>query len=103
MEENTSNHIPQKPGSILNTPIVIGEPRKKGPWWRESMMLFAQVSAWTLVPLFIGLIAGKWFKQQFKSDFWMYVSIGAAFIISMIGVVRSTMSQFKQIMKDDGK
>ncbi len=76
------------------------EPKKKGPWWRESMMLFAQVSAWTLFPLFIGLVAAKWFTTQYHSELWTYISIAAAFVVSMIGVVRSTMAQFKKIIRD---
>lgn len=85
---------------ILNKPVINIEPRKKGPWWRESMMLFAQVSAWTLVPLFVGLVAARWFTTQYHSELWTYISIAAAFVVSMIGVVRSTMNQFKKIIRD---
>lgn len=67
-------------------------------WWQPAVTMFLKLSAWIAVPIIIGLFIGKWLDSRFNSSPWLFLlSIGAAFLISIIGLVKNTMAELKRI------
>ena len=63
-------------------------------------MVFAKLSAWIGVPIVLALYLGKWLDRKFSSEpKFLLLAVGAAFFISMIGLVKETVSEYKKIDK----
>jgi F0F1-type ATP synthase assembly protein I len=75
------------------------------PWWQPALLLFGRLSAWIVAPVLIGAFLGKWLDKQFGTDPWIFMAAtGFAFIISMFGLVKSTIEEYKKIEgKSDSK
>lgn len=69
-------------------------------WWVPAVAVFARLSGWLLAPLIIGVTLGKWLDRKYDTAPWLFlVTIGIAFIVSMYGLVKNTMEEFKKIEK----
>lgn len=72
--------------------------KPKQPWLQPALAMFARLSGWILAPLIIGLIIGKWLDRRYGTAPWLFLSATlAAFIISMIGLVKNAAEEFKKI------
>jgi F0F1-type ATP synthase assembly protein I len=70
-------------------------------WWQPALIIFAQMSGWIVVPVLIGTLAGNYLDNKYNTDPWALISIvGVSFIISMVGIVRTALSEYKKIEKD---
>jgi F0F1-type ATP synthase assembly protein I len=68
------------------------------PWWRSALFMFARLSGWIAIPVIIGALFGKWLDRKYDTEPWLFLaSVGVAFLVSMIGLVKNTMSEFKKI------
>lgn len=68
-------------------------------WWMPPVAMFARLSAWIAFPVLLGIYVGKKLDQKYNSDPWLFLaSVGAAFIVSMVGLVINTNKEFKKIM-----
>src|SRR3989338_4206553 len=67
-------------------------------WWQPAIIMFLKLSAWIAVPVIIALYVGKWLDEKYRTDPWLFLAcIGAAFLISMFGLVKSTLAEYKKI------
>ncbi len=77
---------------------------KDGPWWRPGLLLFAELSGWIVVPVLIAVYLGRWLDQRYDSEPWLYLtSVGLAFIISIVGIVRGATKAIQQMEKENQK
>ncbi len=65
-------------------------------------MMFLKLSVWITAPVIIAMYLGKWLDEKYQTEPWLFLSsIGIAFIISMIGLIRSTSRELKKFVKPD--
>jgi F0F1-type ATP synthase assembly protein I len=71
---------------------------KKTAWWQPAITMFLKLSVWVAVPVILALYLGQWLDQKYHTKPWLFLGcIGLAFIISMIGLIRSTLAEYKNI------
>jgi len=69
-------------------------------WWQPAVAVFARLSGWLLAPLIIGVTLGKWLDRKYDTTPWLFLAtIGVAFIVSMFGLIKNAMEEFKKIEK----
>lgn len=69
-------------------------------YWVEPLKMFSRLSAWIVFPVLFGALLGKWLDQKYNSSpRWFLIIIGLSFIISMIGLVKNTLEEYKKIEK----
>lgn len=74
----------------------------KSPWWQPSIILFTRMSGWIAGPIIIAIFVGKYLDQKYNTEPWLFLlSVGVAFLISMVGIVRDAMKAMKEIDKKD--
>lgn len=79
------------------------QPKKtnEGPWWQPAILVFVKLSAWIAAPVIIGLFVGKWLDSKFGTEPWLFLAAtGSAFLVSMFGIVKNTITEFKKIEKE---
>lgn len=70
-------------------------------WWQPAIAMFLKLSVWIAVPVIIALYLGKWLDNRYETDPWLFLTcIGLAFIVSMVGLIRSTLTEYKKIERD---
>ncbi len=68
------------------------------------MMIFLKFSGWIVFPVLAGLFIGKWLDKKYDSEPWLFLcSMAAAFGISIFGLIKSVLSEYKEIEKDNEK
>lgn len=73
---------------------------KQEIWWWPAIAMFARLSGWVALPVLIGTLAGRWLDRKYSTEPWlMIVSIGISFVVSIIGLIRETMKEYKNIEK----
>jgi F0F1-type ATP synthase assembly protein I len=46
-------------------------------------------------------MVGRWLDQKYNTEPWLFLtSVGVCFIISMFGLIRSALKEFKNIEKE---
>ena len=94
--ENIS-HPRTAPPLIFNYMSEGNKPNQEA-WWQPALIMFARLSAWIAAPIIIALYLGKWLDRKFSSAPWLFLlCVGAAFLISMVGLVRNTLAEYKKI------
>jgi len=72
-------------------------------WWQPAIQLFAQVSAWIVLPIVVALFVGRWLDERFeKEPLFLIGCVAVAFVVTVIGLVRETMRAAKK-MEDEVK
>jgi F0F1-type ATP synthase assembly protein I len=67
-------------------------------WWQPAMIMFLKLSVWIAGPVIIALYLGKWLDKKFSTEPWLFLlSMGAAFLISMIGLIKNTLAEYRKI------
>lgn len=75
--------------------------KQEKAWWQPGLMIFARSLSWLAGPVIISVFLGKWLDTKFGTDPWLLViSVGIAFIVSMVGIIGESTKQFKEIEKD---
>ncbi len=73
----------------------------KTPWWIPGLTLFAKLSGWIAGPVILAVIVGKWLDKKYNTAPWLFlVSVGVAFIISIVGIIHDTLKEMKRIDKE---
>ncbi|OIP81755.1 MAG: hypothetical protein AUK20_00155 [Parcubacteria group bacterium CG2_30_45_37] len=71
---------------------------KKQAWWQPAILMFFRLSVWIAVPIIIALFVGKWLDKKYQSEPWLFLlSIGLAFIVSLSGLIKNTIAEYKKI------
>ncbi len=77
--------------------------KKQTAWWQPAVSMFLKLSVWIAAPVVIGLFIGNWLDSKYHTAPWLFLlSIGIAFIISIIGLVKNTVTELKKI-EEQGK
>jgi F0F1-type ATP synthase assembly protein I len=59
-------------------------------------------TAWIVGPVLVGVMVGNWLDQKYNTEPWLFLtSVGVCFIISMFGLIRSALAEFKNIEKEN--
>ncbi|MFH1583038.1 MAG: AtpZ/AtpI family protein [Candidatus Falkowbacteria bacterium] len=75
-----------------------GDEQNQAAWWHPAVMMFAKLSGWIAAPVIIALYLGKWLDKRYDSAPWLLLGcIGVAFFVSMIGLVKETVREYKKI------
>ncbi|MCX6795270.1 MAG: AtpZ/AtpI family protein [Candidatus Falkowbacteria bacterium] len=72
--------------------------KKPNQAWSIAARTMGVASAWIVGPVLIGLLIGKWLDQKYSTGpLLMVISLAACFLISMFGIVRGALKEFKKI------
>jgi F0F1-type ATP synthase assembly protein I len=75
---------------------------KRAPWWQPGLVLFTRLSGWIAVPVILGVVVGKWLDRKYGTEPWLFlVTVGAAFFLSMFGIVKDALKEMKKIEKEE--
>lgn len=67
-------------------------------WWQPALAMFIKLSGWIGLPIIIALFLGKWLDKKYNSAPWLLLTcIGLAFILSMVGLIKETVREYKKI------
>ena len=77
------------------------EKKENNAWWQPALAIFFRLSAWITIPVLLGAFVGKWLDRKYDSEPWLFLaSVGFAFLISMFGLVKNAVIEFKKIEKE---
>lgn len=69
-------------------------------YWVEPLKMFGRLSAWIAFPVLFGALVGKWLDRKYDSSpRWFLIVIGLSFVISMFGLIKNTLEEYKKIEK----
>ncbi len=72
--------------------------RGQAAWWQPAIMMSAKLSAWVAGPIIIALYLGKWLDKKYDSaPKLLLLCVGLAFITSMVGLIKNTITEAKKI------
>lgn len=76
----------------------------KEAWWQKGVEVFLRLSAWIAAPVIVGAVLGKWLDKKFSTEPWLFlITVGLMFFVSMFGLIRETMKEFKLVSKEENK
>jgi F0F1-type ATP synthase assembly protein I len=71
---------------------------KGGPWWKDGVQVFTQVSVWIVVPILLALFAGKSLDAHYGTKPKIFLLLaGLGFIFSCYGIIRVIKKYLKEI------
>ena len=74
---------------------------KPSAWWQPAVLMFVRMSVWIVAPVLLGTLLGSWLDKRFGTEPWLFVStVGLAFFISMFGLVKNVIIEYKKIEKE---
>lgn len=66
------------------------------------MILFTKLSGWIGSPVILAVIVGKYLDKKFNTEPWLFLlSVGIAFVFSMIGLVYYGLREMKKIEEEE--
>ncbi len=69
-------------------------------YWVEPLKMFFRLSAWIVFPVLLGVLLGKWLDNRYNSSpKWFLIVVGLSFVISMAGLVKDALKEYKNIEK----
>lgn len=72
------------------------------PWWQPAVLMFARLSGWIAGPVIVAIFLGKWLDKKYSTEPWLFLlSVGIAFAVSMVGIVRDTKKEMGKIEKEN--
>ena len=79
----------------------------RGPWWKDGVQIFTQVSVWIIVPILLALFVGKKLDAHFGTKPVIFLVLaGVGFLFSCFGIVRvinKYMKEMKNLSDKDQK
>ncbi len=72
------------------------------PFWQPSLLMFSRMSGWVVGPIVPAIFLGKWLDKRYDTEPWLFlVTVGLAFIISMVGLVKDAFKEMDRLSKED--
>lgn len=72
--------------------------KKKSIDWVEPVKIAARLSSWIIFPVIAGFLLGSYLDNKYDSSpKWFLIVIGVSFFISMFGLVKNTIEEYKKI------
>lgn len=73
----------------------------KNEFWYLAFRTMVNISGWIAFPVIFGLYFGKWLDSKFSTEPWLFlVTTGICFLLSVYGLTRSVLKEFKLENKD---
>ncbi|OGF31644.1 hypothetical protein A2533_04115 [Candidatus Falkowbacteria bacterium RIFOXYD2_FULL_35_9] len=73
-------------------------------WWQPAMKLFGELTAWVAGPIIVAVFVGDWLDERYNKSPWIFlISIGIAFIITNIAVVKKSIQAMNEISSNSKK
>jgi len=73
-------------------------------WQRRGMKLFLNLSFWIVIPIIAAVVIGKYLDQKYNTSPWLFLlSMGIAFVFSMLILVFIGFNEFRRIEKENKK
>lgn len=70
----------------------------------RGMALFGRLGSWIAGPVIVAVFFGKWLDQKYDTEPWLFLlSVGAAFVVSMFGIVRDALGEIRRIEAETGE
>jgi F0F1-type ATP synthase assembly protein I len=75
------------------------KPNPNNPnWWVEPFQVFIRMSVWIVFPVLLASWLGKYLDRQYNSQpKWLLICVGLSFIISITGLIKETLKEYKKI------
>jgi len=68
------------------------------------MKLFGELTAWVAGPIIVAVFVGDWLDERYNKSPWIFlISIGIAFIITNIAVVKKSIQAMNEISSNSKK
>ncbi len=81
-----------------DSPKTTSDSKNKGVWYQQALEIFGRLSGWVLLPLIGGTLLGRWLDGRYGTKpIWLLISVGAAFVISTIGLIRQAKAEYKKL------
>ncbi|NTU66479.1 MAG: AtpZ/AtpI family protein [Candidatus Moranbacteria bacterium] len=78
--------------------------KNEAPWWQPSLILFYRLSGWIAGPVIIAVFLGKYLDSRYGTEPWLFLlTVGIAFFVSTIGIVKDSMREMKRIDEKNKK
>lgn len=72
--------------------------KKKSIDWVGPVKIAARLSSWIIFPVIAGFLLGSYLDNKYDSSpKWFLIVIGVSFFISMFGLVKNTIEEYKKI------
>ena len=66
--------------------------------WVAPLKIAARLSSWIAFPVIAGYLLGSYLDKKYDSSpKWLLIAVGISFVISMFGLVKNTISEYKKI------
>ncbi|MBP6931738.1 MAG: AtpZ/AtpI family protein [Candidatus Pacebacteria bacterium] len=73
-------------------------------WWVDGLGIAMKISSWIAVPIIVSLVLGKFLDKKYNTEPIIFISLTIlAFMITIYGIVRFSMSYIKDIEKENIK
>lgn len=68
------------------------------------MQLFLRLSGWIGGPIVVAVFLGKYLDKRYGTEPWLFLAtVGIAFVVSMIALIKIGFEEFKKIEKESKK
>ena len=65
--------------------------------WAPALGIFSRFSAWLIAPVIIGASLGVYLDKKFNTEPWIFfISVAVSFVISIIGVARNALEEYRK-------
>ena len=72
-------------------------------WWKPAIYVFANTSAWIVVPILVALFLGKYLDNKYESGHkYFFILMVIAFLITIFGIMK-ILRKYMNKMKDEVK
>ena len=79
-------------------------PKNIFTYWQPQLRIVAKLSSWIAIPVILATFLGKWLDKKYDTEPWLFLAtVGLAFIISMFGLVKNALTEFKKISPHNDK
>ncbi len=66
--------------------------------YRKIAVLFLRFSGWVVWPVLLAVLIGSWLDDLYDTSPWILLaSVGVSFFVSMAGLVKETLKEYKSI------
>lgn len=74
----------------------------KDNWWKEGLMIFAQVSSYIAIPIVVSLYLGKYLDSKYNTEpYIFFLLIALAFLTSMFLIWQTVKIYIKDLKEED--
>lgn len=82
--------------------VIENNQNNEGPWWKQGVALFSEVSTWIFVPIILALIAGKALDNHYGTKpLWLLILAGLSFLVSAYGIFKSVKKYTDKIKEEE--